>query len=109
MQTPVTPALMGPMDEFTATIHSLGEHIVDGIGRDELKHVLVSGDELTSSVEITIVLSHPSWSVQQRAVDKMVELRALFLDEISFDYRFAPAPEGQLTTTSTKAAQLEFA
>lgn len=101
---------MPSMDEFQAIIHSLGEHIVDGIGHDNLRHVLVSGDELTSTAEITIVLSRRTWEMQERAIEKMVDLREIFLDELSFDYRFAPAPEGgELTTTSTKAPQVEFA
>lgn len=96
------------MNEFDAVVHSLGEHLVDGIGKEHLTHVLVSPDELTATAEVTIVLSERTWAEQERAIDKIVDLREMFLEEISFDYRFAPEPDGRLVTTSTKAEQLEF-
>ena len=99
---------MYPVNEFEATIHSLGEHVVDTLGRDNLDQVLVSADELTETAEITISLRRPTWAEQSRAIDRMVELRLLFMDDLSFDYRFVDT--GDVTHASTtKAAQLSFA
>lgn len=76
------------MDTFTALIHSLGEHVVDYIGKDHLERLDVFGDEGDSSAHIEIFLSNQTWDEHSRAIDKMIELRAMFLDELSIDYRF---------------------
>lgn len=76
------------MDEFEAVIHSLGEHAVDYLGKDQLRQLAVFGDPLTGSARIEIVLAENSWDEQTRAIDKMLELRLMFLEELSFEYDF---------------------
>lgn len=78
------------MEEFSALLRSLLEHSVDYIKRDvDLHAVVVTGDELTQSAHMEIVLAKDSWAEQQRAIDHMVEIREMFLTDVSIDYAFA--------------------
>lgn len=81
----------GDMDEFGALVHSLGEHIVDYIGKDHLSRLYIYGDESDASAFVEIFLENDTWEEQTRAVDKMIELRQMFLDDVSIDYRFLDA------------------
>lgn len=76
------------MDDFEALISSLGEHSVDYIGKDNLRQLAVFGDPGNLSARIEICLEENSWAEQTRAIDRMLELRRMFLDEISIDYAF---------------------
>lgn len=76
------------MDEFGALVHSLGEHSVDYIGKDRLKLLTVSGDPHSMSARVEICLQDNSWEEQTFVIDKMVEIRTMFLNELSIDYVF---------------------
>lgn len=79
------------MEDFPALIHSIGEHAVSYIGRQNLAALSVAGDRVNGSAHIEIVLQDNSWTQQSRAIDKMIELRAMFMDEISLSYSFSGA------------------
>lgn len=75
------------MDDFDALVHSLGEHSVSYLRRDlKLAQLSVFGDQLTGSAFVEIVLSHPTWEERGTAIDRMIEIREMFLDEISISY-----------------------
>lgn len=76
------------MDDFRVLVQSVGEQIVDGIGRDRLERVAVVGDDRISTAEVEITLSDNSWDEQQRAIDKMIDVRGMFLGEVSISYCF---------------------
>ena len=99
---------MAYMNDFSALVHSLGEHIVGRIGKENLASVTVAGDELTETAEVTISLIEETWAAEERAVDVMVELRQLFMDDLSFDYRFV-SRDAATRSASTKAPTLQFA
>ena len=99
---------MHQVNGYEVTIHSLGEHVVSYLGRDHLKSVTIWGDELTATADISIVLSDDSWAEHERAIDKMIEIREMFLNDVAIDYRFDS--EGSLSRRgSTKAAMLQLA
>lgn len=77
------------MEDFPALIHSLGEHAVSYIGRDLLRGLVVAGDPDNGSAEVEILLEDNTWENQSHAVDRMIELRTMFLDEISISYSFS--------------------
>lgn len=99
---------MSLVNDFQCAIWSFGEHVVDYIGTDNLLAVRVSADDLTASADVSIVLASASWEDEERAIDQMLALRELFLDDLSFDYRFDSA-DNLAHTTSTKAATVQFA
>ncbi|MGO4600380.1 hypothetical protein [Terrabacter sp. 2YAF2] len=96
------------MNAFEIAVQSLGAQIVSYIGRDRLASVSIAADELTATAEIAIVLRDQSWAEEERAIDKMVEIRGMFLDDLSFDYRFDSSVELS-HTASTRAPQTQFA
>ena len=99
---------MPDVNEFDAVIHSLGEHVVSYVGSDNLRSVRIWSDELSGTADISIVLADESWDAESRAIERMLQVREVFLDELSFDYRFDPA-ESVSRVGSTKVAALQVA
>lgn len=95
------------MDDFEALIHSLGEHSVDYIGKDRLRQLVVFGDALSETARIEICLTENTWSEQTRVIERMLELRAMFLDELSLDYLFVD--EDNCTRTAAERSDYCFA
>lgn len=96
------------VNEFEATIRSLGENVVSYIGRDNLEAVTIWSDEVSATADISIVLLNQAWDAEARAIDKMIEIREMFLDDLAIDYRF----DSDVTRSrmgSTKAAMLQVA
>lgn len=94
------------MNEFEATVHSLGESTVEYLRPAGVLKVRIWADELSASAHVEICLESQEWEPQSRAIDKMIELRGIFLDDLSFDYVFvdeetcelhAKAPSTELT------------
>ncbi len=84
------------MNPFQALLHSLLEHSVEYIRQDVDLHALrVSGDERTESAHVEIVLNKDTWDEQQRAIDHMIEVRSMFIEEISLDYVFVRLDDWQ--------------
>ena len=94
------------MNEFEALIHSLGEHLVITLGRDNLRRLDVFGDATDEAAYVEIVLADQSWASMSDAVDKMIEVREMFIDEISLDYRFAS--EDSETRASAQARRSDY-
>ncbi len=95
------------MDEFEATITSLGEHAVDYIGRQNLRQLAVFGDHHNSSADIQICLAVNDWASQTAAIDKMIELRAMFISELSIQYHFIE--EDNYTPTAATRSDFTYA
>lgn len=76
------------MDEFEALVHSLGEHALDYLRRENLKSLAISADAISMSAHIEVCLEDNSHKSQLLAIEKLVELRRMFLDELSIDYVF---------------------
>lgn len=96
----------GAMDEFGALITSLGEHLVVTVGKENLQRVDIFGDESDGSAHIEIVLVDDAWDRMSGAIDKMIEIREMFLDELSIDYRFAD--QDSETAASANARRSNF-
>lgn len=98
------------MTPFQALLRSLLENSVDYIRRDVDLHALrVSGDELTQSAHIEICLAKDTWGEQQRAIDHMIEIREMFIEDVSIDYVFIHVDDWSPTDTSIDRAQFVFA
>lgn len=95
------------MDAFPALVQSLGEHAVAYIGKERLLALNVFGDPTDMSAEVEIYLRDNSWDEQTRAIDLMIELREMYLDELAISYRFAERDSE--TAEATAAAGPAFA
>lgn len=58
------------------------------LGKDNLRRLDVFGDETDGAAHIEIGLVQNDWSNQSAAIDKMLEIREMFLNEMSINYRF---------------------
>lgn len=76
------------MSEFEATVHSLGEHLADYIGRDHLRQLTVLGREDTGEAEVAVCLRDDTWGAQERAIDQILAVREMFMDEVAMEYHF---------------------
>lgn len=83
------------MNEFEALIHSLGENVFDYLrsARIGMTRLTVESDELTETAHVVIQLEQRTWDVESRAIETLLELREMFLDDISFDYEFIESDE----------------
>lgn len=94
------------MDDFQALISSLGESTVAYIGKDVLDSLSVFGDPVDMTASIEICLRENSWERQSAAIDTMLEIRAMFLDEVSLSYRFV-TPDSS-SVEALRARQPDF-
>jgi len=94
------------MNPFQALLQSLLEHSVEYIRQDvDLYALRVSGDERTESAHVEIVLNKETWDEQQRAIDHMIEVRGMFIEEISLDYVFIRPEDWRLADVKTSGSQ----
>lgn len=96
------------MNEFQALIHSLGEQILAYVGKQNLSSVRIWGDELSGTARVSLSLARPSWGSEGRAIDKMVDVREMFLTELSIEYSFDDSREGAVSD-KVPAVSLSFA
>lgn len=97
------------MDEFSALIQSLGEHAVDYIGKDNLLRLDVFGDEVDQSAHVEIFLCSEEWGDHSSAIDKMIELREMFMDDLAVDYRFAGADSSTVEDKNARHPAFQMA
>ncbi len=76
------------VDDFQALISSLGESTVAYLGKGNLDSLSVFGDPVDMTASIEICLRENSWERQSAAIDTMLDIRGMFLDEVSLSYRF---------------------
>lgn len=77
------------MEAFEALVHSLGECSVTYVGKEHLRQLTIWADELHATAHIEICLEDDSWAAREHAIDKMIEIRQMFLDDISIEYAFS--------------------
>lgn len=77
------------MDQHEALVNSLGEHCVDYIGKGNLSRLTIALDHANGVAHVEICLQDDSWTAREKAIDAMVDVRLMFLDEVSVDYAFA--------------------
>lgn len=78
---------------FETLIQSFGEQILLYVGRDHLRSVVVRGDSRIGTADVELALTDFSWDEQSRAIDKMLEVREIFLEELAISYHFTEADE----------------
>lgn len=82
---------MPDMDDFQATIHSLLEQVKVYVGTQHLRRVVVESREGSGIATVYMVLRDETWAEQERAIDKMLEVQSIFLNDIGVEYFFRDA------------------
>jgi hypothetical protein len=98
------------MSPFEALLRSLLEQCVDYIRGDiDLEALRVTGDALSESAHVEIVLGKDTWEEQQVAIDHMVDIRSMFLGDLALSYSFLRHDEWQRVYEDSDEAALVFA
>jgi len=94
---------MNPHSEFQALVTSLGEQLVSYIGSDFYDSISVVGIESANEASIIIVPSEHTPAVYDRIIDKMIDVRGMFMDEIRFDYMISDSDDSIAAQSDSKA------
>jgi hypothetical protein len=95
-------------DDFQVIIDSLGNTALSWI--PEVRQIRILPDEEFGTAHMEIELRTDDWKVREAASDKIVELRSMFLDELSLDYCFVDGPGGDCgVPQQDQARQFVFA
>lgn len=95
------------MDGHEALVTSLGEHCVDYIGKNNVRQLTATFDGFNGIAHVEICLHNDSWSARESAIDKMIEVREMFIDHVSVDYAFSD--EGACVETEKSQAEYTYA
>lgn len=75
-----------PTPEEDALYRSLLETVVDFIGQDHISQVTVEADLYTGAAQVSICLLEESWDTVTHAIERMGQVRMMFMDELSIEY-----------------------
>ncbi len=73
-------------DEFSLIIDSLGNLALSWV--PDVQAIRIYPDPVQGVACMEVCLRHDTWEQRERAVDKLVELRSMFIDDLSLSYRF---------------------
>ncbi len=76
------------MTEFEILMESLGTATVGHLHRHGLRSLVVYGHPTSGEAHIDVDLEDDSWSTRREALKSLLEVRLLFLDELSIDFSF---------------------
>ncbi len=93
-------------EDFETLGKSVIQTVVTYVGGSNLARAVVTGHHPTLSVEVELQLKNDTWEAQSRAIEKMLEVREIYLDEVALDYWFVS--EGDCDSRKT-AGQFAFA
>lgn len=72
--------------EFDAMVQSLGESAVGYIGKEHLRSLSIIASPASTDASVVIVPIEHTPAMYDRIIDAMIELRAVFMGELSIDY-----------------------
>jgi len=94
------------MSDHQALVNSLGEYTVSVIGSSLLRGFTATYDVVDGVVHAEICLREDTWDSRAIVIDKMTEVREMFLGEVSIDYAFTGSQD---ECGTVRAADSEFA
>lgn len=92
---------MTPVSEFDALVQSFGETAVGYIGKDYLRSLSVVASPETRDASVVIVPREHSPEFYDQIIDKMVEVRGMYLGELHVDYMISDRDDKQAVGSST--------
>ncbi len=76
-------------DDFRVLIESLGETAVGYLKPLGLRSLTIEGDEAAGTARLAVCLSGDTWRLRGEALEKLVEIRLMFIDELALEFTFA--------------------
>ena len=95
-----------PLDEFRAAIDSLGNWSVSNI--PGVREIRLFWDEPDGVAHMEICLANDSGAAREQAIDALIEIREMFIDDFSISYAFGATDETALTSQE-RSSSLVFA
>lgn len=92
------------MSQFEAAMNSLGVWSVNNLPGVDL--VRLTPDEADRTVEIEIQLTNDSWAAREQVIDRMIDVRVMYLSDFSIAYSFI---DGDKALPQAGSRALEFA
>lgn len=96
------------LDSNEILTRSIGEHAVDAIGRDHLRSLSVLFDARDATCTVSFVLSENTDGEQLRAIDKLLDVQQLFMDEASMEFRIDDESELDADEDRHSVSQRQF-
>lgn len=96
------------IDENQVLTQSIAEHAVTAIGRDRIRQVTVTFDARDASCIVAFVLRDNSDDEQLRAIDKLLDVKLLFIDEAVMDFRINDEVEEGVQCDRHPVSQRQF-
>ena len=97
------------MNEFEALVRSLGESLVGYIGRENLSRLTIRVDPDSLSAFVVVQLESETFESVMHAIERIGEVRLMFMDDLSFDYVLAADEGTELGASATPQNELVFA
>jgi hypothetical protein len=76
------------VDEFDALINAMGEWTVGRLRDLGLVSLLIHGDPHVGQARMVVQLEKDTWEIRRKAVEALVEIRTLYMDEIAVEFSF---------------------
>lgn len=97
-----------PVDENQILTQSIGEHAVQAIGADRVHTLRVTFDARDASCIIAFVLENNSDAEQLRAIDRLLDVQLLFIDEASIEFRIDDLTDAHEATERHSVSQRQY-
>jgi len=91
-------------EPFEVIIDALGSYAVSFI--PDVHLVRIYSDDQDRTAHLEICLHDGSWERQSAAIDSMVEIRAMYLNELSISYEFDTETDDELSESARAGSQV---
>jgi hypothetical protein len=94
-------------DDFGVLIESLGETVVGYLKPLGLRRLEIEGDHVSGTAHLTICLTEDSWEHRGMALEKLLDIRVMFIDELAMEFSFTDDVDG--CTAGVREPDYQFA
>lgn len=74
--------------DFGVLIQSLGETVVGYLKPLGLRGLRIEGDEAVGAARLTVCLTGDTWQRRGDALEKLLAIRLMFIDELALEFSF---------------------
>lgn len=95
-------------EDFQVIIDSLGNASLSFLSSSGVRLVRIYSDPDDQTAEVEICLAEDTWEKRNRAIHGMVELREMFMEDLSLEYRFIRCEDADESEAVDAAPSREF-
>jgi hypothetical protein len=85
---------VGVTEDFRVLIDSLGNATLGMLSSAGLTSVRIFPEEAAGTAHLILELKQDGWVQRRAALERLAEVRSMFIDDIVFDYSFCETGEG---------------